>query len=444
MQILSAQTLQLLLKIAFRNVFLHFRRSVAAVIAIASAFTSLLLFEGYMAETKAMYVATYSQRQMLGDLLVERANLLSPGKASADENGLTLAEQSAIESYLRANFAVFSRFLNVSGFVGNGEASVVFAGIGYDLTQGGSLRGDKYYWNTYAGVPLEGSAENSIVMARTLAELLGCRGADNSSQLNGVVGYSPQDRPFSCTPSKALQLQAATEKAQANALDVNVTGLMATGFADLDERLLYLPLQLAQKLLDTVKVSYYTVKLQPGADVSLFSAKMQKHLGAQGLNIAVGSWKDHVFGDLFVRTVDFLNIFRTFIVTIIILIASMVVVSTYMKIVRERTKEIGTLRSVGYRVNQIVSIFLLEAVQLALVGWLLGALISVGLSELLSSMGITYKAGFLSDPVPFLLKPPLWDYFFYGLAMFVLSVLASIVASFKRAKMQISDALLDN
>jgi putative ABC transport system permease protein len=71
-----------------------------------------------------------------------------------------------------------------------------------------------------------------------------------------------------------------------------------------------------------------------------------------------------------------------------------------MKSVNERIREIGTLRSIGFRRKDIVLMFSAEGALLALASCFSGMAAATGLSLLITALGIKFKAGVLSTPIP--------------------------------------------
>jgi ABC-type antimicrobial peptide transport system permease subunit len=98
---------------------------------------------------------------------------------------------------------------------------------------------------------------------------------------------------------------------------------------------------------------------------------------------------------------DLMSIFRNFVVIVILVISTLSVFNTLIKIIKERTREIGTLRSMGFTTKQVRRLFLLETFFLSFLGTGIGVITSVLLTVALNFVGITYKAGLLSQPVAF-------------------------------------------
>ncbi|HEX7297233.1 MAG TPA: FtsX-like permease family protein, partial [Pyrinomonadaceae bacterium] len=80
------------------------------------------------------------------------------------------------------------------------------------------------------------------------------------------------------------------------------------------------------------------------------------------------------------ETVDRLTRFATAVSAVVLLIGGLMVFTTMMGAVVERTKEIGVLRAIGLRKSQIINELMIEVAAIStiggLVGWIAGMLIS--------------------------------------------------------------------
>lgn len=429
----------ILAKIASRNLLRYQKKSLAALLSIAAAFVALSLFDGYMNDVSKVYEETFSQRQMLGDVIIERAEAPNPGKASLDENALTTREQSWVEAYLaRHQVETRVRFLNMSGIIGSGKHNTVFGGLAYDVADGERLRGLEHGWNTLAGRPLQASAsDSSIILGRGLAEILGC-------ELTKKVERATADRPgeFRC-PTTTVQLQVNTESLQANAMDYAISGLTAYGFAETDMRLALLSLETAQRLYNTKLISYFTVDIREGVDAGGWSRAFNDAARQAGVAVAATPWPQHPFGTMFLQSMDFLNVFKNFISGIVLIVVIMVVANTFIKIVHERTREIGTMRSIGYRTQQIAVLFCSEALLLAVAGSLLGLGLSMIVAQGINGAGIIYKAGFLSEGVLFRIALDAAQAVWTGGLLCALTIVATLYPIIRVNRRRVSELLAE-
>ena len=89
---------------------------------------------------------------------------------------------------------------------------------------------------------------------------------------------------------------------------------------------------------------------------------------------------------------------------------------------KERTKEIGTMRSLGYTKSIIRNIFFIEILILSLFGTIIGAALSLTITLVINGSGITYKAGQFVESTPMTIAFEPMNYLFVTFYIFVLSL----------------------
>jgi len=119
--------------------------------------------------------------------------------------------------------------------------------------------------------------------------------------------------------------------------------------------------------------------------------------------------------------------FRNLVTAVILTISGMSVLNAMVKSINERRREIGTLRSLGFKQTRITRIFSTEGVVIGVIGSILGSIFCIISSIILNKLEFIYFAGFLSDPVPFVigLVPNL-----YLLSLVILCGIAATTAFF--------------
>jgi putative ABC transport system permease protein len=406
-----------LIVIALRNLLRYRTRSMVAVISITSGFVVLNLFEGYIADAVKLFDITYSQRLMYGDIIIERENQLpiNPPLQKGLEN--ILAKQK--------NVAVQVRFLNLSGMITNGSTTTAFVGYGYDVEAGSKMRQPHWEWNTFVGHPLTGG--ETVLLGQGLGKILGCEAENKRRSFSQTGGYEAADRPFHCKQS-LLQLMVSTPTGQMSAANVTVSGMIDAIYRELDQRAVVLPLARAQGLLGTQDISFYTVRAKHSWQIKRLIKNLNEDFASKKLPLAATSWKQHRFGEIYVQSLDFLRVFQVFTIIVVLVIVILSVFTTMVRMVHERSREIGTLRSLGFRASVIYQLFILESLALGITGCLFGAVLARLLAWSLNSLRILYKIGILSEEVPFHIILPGRTFMIAGITLTALAVVASLAA----------------
>lgn len=396
----------ILFRLAIRNAFTHWRQSLGALFVIAASSAGVILFEGYIADVKKVYFQFHRFEQMLGDFIIENQGRAKPeGRADNWDNLLDISQQNRIQEFLskRPDVQTSVRFLYFDGIIPSNSNQFLFWGMAHDIAQGKSTRGQSYEWNALFGKPLDEGATNQIHIAMGLARKLQCRFLTTAPRKLPAGTFPAEIRAFEC-PSSSIQLAATTEKISINSMDFLIQGIHDPGFSDLEEQHLVVPLPQAQKLLNTDKITFLTVTLQPGASARDFADAFNQSVDPGKHSLRMVPWQKHALGDFYVASVSFLQIFNVFVMSVLFLIAVFSVWNTVNKIVRERAREVGTLRSLGFIPRQVNTIFMIEMSTLTLFGLFFGLIGSTFMATALKSSPLEYKAGFLSQAVPFLIE----------------------------------------
>lgn len=432
------------LKIAFRNVKKNWRHSLSALLSLSASFVSLVLFDGYIADLKVMYENSFTHAQMLGHLIIEKPSLRKKeGLAEPEKYSIFPEEQEKIEAFVKKHSDLIRtrvRFLDFKGMISNGAQSTILLGRGADVIEGVQVRGDKWAWNTTYGVPLYLSKEESpAILGQGLSRKLGCHYVRNKNFNTFDGSYEPVERPFEC-PTRDLQMSLMTYEGQLNAVDVIAVGLFDVGYKDVDDRYSFVPLETAQTLMNTKNVSMYSLELHNESQISKVTRLFQSEVGSEFQGFGVMTWKEHPMGESYLKTMGLLSIFRNFVIIVILVISTLSVANTLIKIIKERSREIGTLRSLGFKSLEVLKMFLYETFFLSSFGAAIGAVLAVALTLILNGFGIRYKAGMLSEPVLFKIRFSLEAYLVALVILLVVSFLACILST----KQSLDRKIVDN
>jgi putative ABC transport system permease protein len=384
----------------------------AGILAVGLGFVALALLHGFVADMRLIFEERGRQAAMFGDLIIRKVN---PGGELADAwSGprLTTAEQKVLDGILagqRARVANVVRKLIITGLVTNGRTTTQFLGIGYDLDAGTALRGPRWAWDTLAGRPLhEVRRPRAVTLGWQLAHTLDCS-TEAPAAYRSDGGYVPKVRAFTCK-SPTIQLQTMTTSSQLNALSVDVVGLVEGGTRELAAWYLMTDLATAQILLDTTDLSTYSVAVTEGADVAALAAALVEGAARAGLAVTVQRWQDAPEGTLYRSVVGLLNAFTAIVLVGASIIAAFAVFNLLSRSVAERTREIGTLRSMGYRRWHITLLFTAEGLCIAAFGCAVGVVLAPLLSAAANAAGVTFTAGIASTPIPLRIRVSPIDY----------------------------------
>ena len=80
-----------------------------------------------------------------------------------------------------------------------------------------------------------------------------------------------------------------------------MAGITSVGARELDQRMLWMPLSLAQALAETTSVSIYMIALRDPRQGSRIRAELSEAARRAGLNLEIVDWRDTEGADLLQR-----------------------------------------------------------------------------------------------------------------------------------------------
>lgn len=431
----------LLARLAFRNIRLNWRHSLATMLAIMGGFAAVSLFDGFLLALHEYNEEHYVNKGMVGHVIIEKLGAAEHILEDLWGYSLSKEDQASIASLLEGDQRVETamRYLLLTGLISNGKTNSLFIGSGMEEENGVKIRGKGWAWNTIAGLPLYRSPAPGLIMGSGLAQRLGCV-FDPAILQNKDGTYLAEERKLEC-PVKTFQLSVTTEHSQVNAADLPVSGVTDYQLREFNDKVLVMPLDDAQRLFDTDRISRYVVLLKSSNMIPAFVRDIQAKALERKLPIEAVPWIDHPVAAMAKGGLEVMDVFRGLFLSVVSVIAAMSVANSMMKSINERIREIGTLRSFGFRRRDIVWLFSLEGLFLGFFSCLGGIALTSLLAFVIRNLGLTFNAGVLSTPMPlnFSMAFPTWAGTLLILSL--ITFLASWLVSRRAAKMVVADAL---
>ncbi|CAK4075515.1 ABC transporter permease [Vibrio sp. 16] len=342
------------IRVAFLNLQRNRRRSVLSILIIAIAVFALTAAGGFGLYTYESLKESTARET--GHITISQPNYFEMDEEMPLENGL--ADSATISKALIANKAIrgIQPRIEFNGLISNGSKSTIFVGSGVndrefdmkgpflDIRQGKTL--------SNVNSPRYDESEPEVML-----------GVDLAKNLKVSVG-------------DWVTLLATTSDGALNAFDFKVRGIFSTGVPELDKRQLYLHILSAQDLLASDRVSTLSVFLfdtqktqtvQNWVDTTLSNIDLAQE-------IELTPWQDRAF--FYSKVKDLYDRIFGIMGAVMALVVFVALFNTMTMSVTERTREIGTLSALGTYPSEIVSGFVKEAGLLALIGSVVGGLLS--------------------------------------------------------------------
>jgi putative ABC transport system permease protein len=402
-----------MLGFALLNVIRQARRSLIAVLAIAFGITALIIGRGFI-EWNLWYGRESTIHSQLGHLRVFKPGYLKSGLA--DPFAYLIPEDATrigrIESVPHVK-SVAPR-LAFNGLVSRGDSTISFIGEGVDPEKEQALSRSM---TIVAGDGLSARDPKGIILGQGLADNLGAK------------------------PGDTVVLLVNTPRGGVNAVECRVRGLFATITKAYDDSALRVPIEVSRQLLRVSGSHYYAVLLDKTELADRAVAELRTVFRDQALEFV--PW--HQMADFYNKTAQ---LFRRQVDVVQVMIAFIIVLSisnSLMMSVMERTREIGTMMSLGTRRAGVLRLFLAEGALLGMFGGAIGLMVGWLSALAISAVGIPMPAapgmaqGFTAEIMV------TWPMAIQAFALAVITtVVASVYPAWKASRLEIVDALRHN
>lgn len=349
----------LYLRIAWRNIWRHRRRTVIVVIAMAMSLWLMMFYDGFVAGfNNAIYGNAI---KFLGGNIQIHAEGYSENSSKTPLLPL-VDDQAAVEAALsQPNVVAASRRIITGGLATTREGAFPVSITGIEPE--GELPVSLAAQNISSGRYLAADDLDSVLIGQGLASAMDVEVGDRFT----LAGKSAHE-----------QMRQRT---------VTVVGIYDLGMGEIEKRSVFMSLKEAQDLYGLPDQSTeVVVTLERLGEESGVIANLEKSI--PGYEIA--SWETN-FPELKAALATkgkAMDIFGF----IIILVAGIGIMNLLMMAVYERTREIGLLGAMGLKPRQISLLFILEGVMMGLVGLIAGIVTGIALNGLMGVVGFDFTA----------------------------------------------------
>ena len=245
-----------------------------------------------------------------------------------------------------------------------------------------------------------------------------------------------------------LTVVTQTAYGSITAMNLKIVGTFSYGVPSIDKTTFYIPLDKAQQLLDlTGAVTEIFILVKDMNKAPEVAGEIRESLNRiYPGGYTTRAWQDQ--GILFLYMGLAKRIYG-FIYFLILFLASFTILNTMFMSVLERTKEIGTMKSLGMKNRQVMGIILLEALLIGTIASFIGAIWGAGIAYYLATEGLDFSATFdamkgtINLPISYVYRALFsWGIIFFGFCMGILfTVLAAIPPALRAAQMEPTEAL---
>ncbi|GAB6100729.1 ABC transporter permease [Halanaerocella petrolearia] len=231
---------------------------------------------------------------------------------------------------------------------------------------------------------------------------------------------------------------------------VKIVGEIESGFKLLDDKSFYLPLDQPQNILAmpdmATEILLQTDNYRQVDQITTQVRGLFKEKGQQE-TYKVSAWNQ---GNGIIQYLQVAKNIYNLVYVFVILLSCIVVVSTMVMIVKERTQEIGMMTALGLKRQEILYLFIIEGLGLGLAGSLLGVVTGGIITKVLSIVGLDYSAAMSDVGSEIIMRPVIYPSFditnlIYAFILGTIVVtITSIIPARKAAKLEPTEALRSN
>jgi ABC-type lipoprotein release transport system permease subunit len=351
--------MKLYLRLAWRNIWRHRRRTVIIVLAMGLALAMMLMYDGLVdGFNNAIYGNAI--RVLGGNIQVHAGGY----REKVDSNPLIpLPDDQAVLQAAQAHPDVISaaRRIQTGGLMSNREGAFVISIIGIEpeVEAPVSLINE----NISAGRWLAAGDQDSVLIGRGLADVMNVQVGDRLTMVGSDAHKQNRQRTMT------------------------VIGIYDIGMPSLEKQTVYISLAEAQALFDLHGQStevQITLK-DVGQEARVVAALEPALPGYE-----VESW-DKNYPEI-ATALTSKNFVMDIFSVIIQVIAGIGVLNLLLMAVFERTREIGLLGAMGLKPRQIATLFILEGTMIGVVGVIAGALIGILFNLGFGRVGMDYSS----------------------------------------------------
>jgi len=187
-------------------------------------------------------------------------------------------------------------------------------------------------------------------------------------------------------------------KIQMGGVDFDVVGTMETIGNPEDDRTVWMPIDTSHELFEEPTAVYaIIVQTKEGVDIPKVAEDITRKLrkykdereGEESFDVQTSEEMIRQFNQM----LDIVQVALVGLAAISLIVGAIGIMNTMYTSVLERTREIGIMKAVGARNSHILTLFLIEAGSIGLVGGIIGIILGYGIAKAVEAIAVVYGAG---------------------------------------------------
>ena len=334
------------IKLGLKNLTRNKRRNVITILVIAFAFFIYLFLDSVMVGMEEIAFDNIKNFET-GDIQIAYPEYWEDREKLPLEN-LIYLNQEIEDSIKNGNGQLdISPELRFKANLNNGIDETEVIGLGILPEKYNAVYSTQEYLIDGSGFSL---GESKAVIGKKLAELMDLK----------VNDY--------------ITLLIRTKEETFNTIDLEIGGLINTPDPLINNGIVFIPLDIARKALNVENgVSMMTIKTIKGKKIDPIIEEINQNFQKKNLSIKAYSWRESAKTVIAVGAAQ--DAETAVVLSVILMIGMIGIINNVILSALERTREIGMMKALGMREWEIVSVFMVEATGLGIIGGLAGCLL---------------------------------------------------------------------
>lgn len=400
-----------IIKLAFRNILRHTRRSIITAVAIMLMIALFIIIKSFLDGSEKQVLSTITKQS--GHIQIHQLGYASESRSLPLDIAMENPEL-IITSLKDPHIKMATERIRFMTLISNGDKTVAAMGM---------------------GIVSDNEAKISDLNTKIIS------GEYKLSGNKAIIG-SGLAASLHADIGSVLTLVTNTSYNSMNAVDVEIAGIVRTGLSQLDDSAVFIDMPYAQTLLAMPdRATEIIIRLDDANNTNKVMTDIESQLDLNHLEIE--SWRE--INKAWLGIFDIRAKFVGIIMIVVMIVGGTSIFNTIVMAVSERTREVGTLLALGLHKRDIVLTFMLEAAGIGVLGSIAGVILGGGLVGYLSVSGIRISSNItdIGIPISDILYPVLdvnsiLYAFIFGI---FISVLSSILPAFSASKLKPIDAL---
>lgn len=423
-------------KFALRNLLRNKRRSLSTGLAICVGFVGLNLLGAYIYRTKKVVdlISIYSAQR--GHFLIFKKDGFEKFDIKPKKYLINHDEQTQILNVLtgfKNDIEFIGHQLHTSGLISNLDRSHPAIILGVD---------PEAFYRSFTNADMLALASDWILPSQRENPQMFIQNPELISLTPIIEDILKIKKPLQAGDN--VQVAGRTIDGDLNAVNVDLGAQHTTGLQFLEDTIVMMPIQKVQELFGSDGIESFSIFLKPEVSLKKFSNSLKQSLSQLSFATDVHRFDSSLVNPFHQGTMGFLYVMGGFFVFLIGTAVSLTLINSLTMGIIERTREIGTLRSIGFQKNDVIGLFVKENIILSVLSMLVGIIVSYVIALIINAAHIMFFPPGANQKIQFVL---MWNIAISGsvfLFLFFVAVLSSWLVSKTKLNSKLISLLNDS